>query len=380
MTISETLKKSNVTYDRFSPFPAKVLHLRRLNKPGSSKEVLHVELDLSGSEISYKVGSSFALFPENDDFYVSRLLDLLSLTGTEVVQDPKTERELYVREFFQKKANLSRITSHHLRLIGGFDSLLEDKEALKSFLEQNNLYSLLAKHKKRPLPLQELVEMTPPLLPRYYSIASSQTVAKGHVHLMVASFYYEEAGEEKKSITASFLEKAAQNPALNVPLFLQDNPSFSLPLDPSTPIIMIGPGTGLAAFRGFIQERIHQNAPGKNWLFTGAQRREFDFYYEEEFTSYVESNKLILDLAFSRDQEEKIYVQHRMLEKQALLWDWIERQNGALYISGDAKKMAKDVQHTLEQIAMQVGYLSEEEAKHYLKTLRKEKRLHLDVY
>ncbi len=351
---STSIKK----YTRLDPYSAKVLECRTLSKKGSSKEILHIVCDLSNSDITYTVGSSFGLLPENLPQFVDEVIESLGSPYRQFLIQTKNGESLSFEEFLTKHANLSQITSRHFALVG--------KEPVPG--TTYNLATFLTAFWHPEIPLQALVDITAPMLPRYYSIASSMKKVGAEVHFMVASFHYLEANRMKESITASYLKSSPKT----IRLFLQENINFTLPDDPNTPIIMIGPGTGLAAFRGFIQERTEN----KSWLFTGDRNESTDFHYKEELLA---AQNLTLTTAFSRDSSQKIYVQHRLLEHSQKLWSWI--QNGAhIYICGDAKSMAKDVQLTLHQIAETEGNLTTEEAKAFFKTLRKEKRLLLDIY
>jgi sulfite reductase (NADPH) flavoprotein alpha-component len=218
-----------------------------------------------------------------------------------------------------------------------------------------------------------------PLLPRFYSVASSPKTHPDEVHLTVALSTYDHHGELRYGVASHFLCHIAEENATAIPSYVQPTPHFTLPHNHEAHIIMIGPGTGVAPFRGFLHERLAHNAPGKNWLFFGERHRAFDFFYEEFWTSLVGQNKLRLDLAFSRDQEDKQYVQHRLTENGKELWSWL--QEGAyLYLCGDADPMAKEVEATLLQIFKEHGNLAEADAKAYLKSMRHERRYLIDVY
>lgn len=364
MNVTETVKKSKIT------FQAKLLTCERLNKAESTKEILHVVLDLGESGVTYSVGSSFGIYPQNAPKYVNEIIDIIG--------------KPHLEEFFRTKVNLSQISPKLIQMLHqhtqnpSLAELLGDRAKLKAFADEGTLATCLRSFWSPHIPIQELEGVLSPLLPRYYSVASSMKYVGNQVHFMVASFNYQEAGIPKQSVTSHYL--AHQKPASFITLFLQENDHFTLPVDPSIPIIMIGPGTGLAAFRGFIQERFASKSPGKNWLFTGDRERKYDFHYEEELLHFESQGALRLSTAFSRDGHNKTYVQHKMQEVGSELWTWIHQENAQIYISGDAKRMAKDVQQTLVDIAIQHGNLSETTAKTFLKELRKNKRLLMDVY
>jgi sulfite reductase (NADPH) flavoprotein alpha-component len=386
MKIDENTQKSKESYHRKNPYPARFISSRRLNKPGSTKETLHVVLDLENSGIDYRVGSSFGIYPENNPFIIDEILSLLGCDPLIPIFDKRSGGTFPLRLFLRDKVNFSQITSQHIKVVHSFTQnsvlqvLLDDKDKLRAFLEGNNLLSFVASFWDPKVPIQDFIDILSPLLPRFYSIASSSRKVGSEIHLLVASFSYMHAGRLTHSVTAQYLHTYCSEGESRVRLFLQDNPNFTLPEDPNTPIIMIGPGTGLAAFRGFIQEREITKVPGKTWLFTGDRERKYDFYYEEEFIPLVEEGLLRLSTAFSRDGPKKVYVQDRMQEEGKDLWDWITKEKATLYISGDAKQMAKDVQATLITIAMTHGNLCEESAKEFFKELRLNKQLLLDIY
>ncbi len=221
--------------------------------------------------------------------------------------------------------------------------------------------------------------MLAPLLPRFYSIASSPSVHPDEAHLTVSLSSYEYKGEIRYGVASQFLCHLATPHVTPIPCYVQPAAHFTIPSHSHADLIMVGPGTGVAPFRAFVQERLAQNATGNHWLFFGERHRATDFFYEEFWTALAQQQKLKLDLAFSRDQAEKIYVQHRMEENGLELWNWLDR-GAYLYVCGDADPMAKQVEQTLLQIFETHGKLSSEESKLFLKTLRKEKRFLSDVY
>lgn len=384
MTLPSETKKVITLHDRHNPFLAPVVECSYVTKTGSSKEILHIICDLRNSDITYEAGSSFGILPENLDPYLTEVFIPLGEPYKNFIIHTKSGDIIAFEEFLRKHANLSRITSDFLRLVQKhkpqeiLNELLDDKEKLHAFTKENNLATFLANFWHPSIPLQELADIIPPMMPRYYSIASSMKKVGEYAHFMVASFSYLDAGIEKESITASFFKQSKLGTPVRI--FLQNNHNFHLPEDSKTPVIMIGPGTGLASLRGFLQEREATSAPGKNWLFTGDRQKAFDFHYSEELTQYAEAGFLKLSLAFSRDSAEKIYVQDLMLKEKSELWSWIKNEGASIYICGDAKAMAKDVQKALHQIAETEGNLSPEEAKSFFKELRHQKRLLLDIY
>ena len=218
-----------------------------------------------------------------------------------------------------------------------------------------------------------------PLLPRFYSIANSSLVFPNEIHLTVAFVSYVSNGRVRKGVGSNFLCTMAIPSITPIPIYLQPSHSFFLPEDPNASIILVGPGTGIAPFRAFLQERIATQAQGRNWLFFGERNRASDFYYEDYWTQLVKEGRLRLDLAFSRDSKEKTYVQHRMYEERKSLWSWL--QEGAyFFLCGDAEEMAKDVEAMLQRIVHEEGKLDEEASRQYIRRMRTEKRFRADVY
>ena len=218
-----------------------------------------------------------------------------------------------------------------------------------------------------------------PLLPRFYSIANSPLVFPNEIHLTLAYVHYTSNGQIRRGVGSSFLADLSTIEETPIPIYLQPSQHFRLPDDPATPIILVGPGTGIAPYRAFLQERIATQAPGKNWLFFGERNRASDFYYEPFWLELEKLGKIKLDLAFSRDGTQKVYVQHKMYERKKEIWDWL--QTGAIfYVCGDASKMAKDVDAMLQTIIEEEGKLHVEDARLYIKKLRSDKKYLTDVY
>ncbi len=388
MKITDQIEKSKESkqYSRLRPYEATLLEVRSLSKKGSTKENLHVVLDLSDSEITYKVGSSFGIYPQNPPELVKEILILLELEKDHIVYDKRSEGSLTIEAFLRKKVNLQKISSNHLKIVEKLNpsdlltSILSSKDNLLAYTAKSDLISFLSDFWSPAIDIQLLCDVLPPLLPRYYSVASAQKMKNNKLELMVASFSYKHAGRIQESTTAGYLKHRCKINVSKVALFLMENNNFQLPEDRTTPVILIGPGTGLAALRGFLQERFVQDEKlGNNWLFTGDRNRKFDFHYEEELVAWEKSGFLKLSLAFSRDAKQKCYVQDELKKNSSQIWDWLN-QGAHLYICGDAKNMAKDVTLELQNIAMREGQLSEEDAKIFFKSLKKEKRFCLDVY
>ncbi|MBS0621255.1 MAG: sulfite reductase [Verrucomicrobia bacterium] len=376
---------------RQHPVPLKILRRELLTKEGSSKCTYHLTLSTVGSGLTFKVGDSLGIYSQNDPVLVRRLIHAMGAEEKDPVTDPKSGEVLTLWDFLSYKANLSRITSEFLKFLYKYTSSHDEKNALGHLLEPESkplLTAFLTTHDPLDLfltypvenaPLQERCALFSPLLPRFYSVASSQAAFPDQVDLTVALTTYQHGGEKRYGVGSHFLCHLAEIEKTPIPSYVQTAPHFSLPADDAAPIILVGPGTGIAPFRAFLQERMARNAPGKNWLFFGERNRATDYFYGDYLEELSKQQKLELDLAFSRDGAEKIYVQHLMYAKKNLLWKWL--QEGAyFYVCGDAHKMAKDVEMTLQKIAQEEGAMSEEAAKLYVRTLRKEKRYLADVY
>ena len=372
-------------YDRHNPFLSKIISRSRLNNAGCSRETWHFILDLQDSDIEYAPGDSVGIIPENDPKKVEKIIKELAATGDEIVDDGKGQKYTF-RDYLRRKANLAHPTRKLFQEIallkkGALEKLLEkeNEEALKKYLTQVDVEELIAEQQVQFEPTL-FCKLLAPLLPRLYSIASAKSCVGHQVHLTVARVRYQIDSKERRGICSHFLCDLANENEASVPLYLQPTRDFRLPQNDATPIIMIGPGTGVAPFRSFMQERISRGAPsGKCWLFFGERNRKTDFFYEECWNKMIASGMLQVDVAFSRDQEEKIYVQDRMWQKKEEFWQWLV--NGAvIYVCGDASRMAKDVDHTLHKIAQSEGKLDEIGARDFIKALRLEKRYIKDVY
>jgi len=368
-------------YNKTNPFPCKLAVRTLLSKEGSTKKTYHIKLDLTGSKMRYTPGDAIGIFPENPHSVVESILSALKKTGKEKVVDPRTQGAFSLRQFLQTKANLIRITSPMLKQFPELQSLTSEnaKQERMDFVKNHDLEDLFKLPINPKTSLQELLSYISPMLPRFYSIASSQHHYSDSVDLLVVTFKYMQSGKMRCGLGSQFLCEFAKIEKTPIPTYHHPNRAFKLPKDPKTPIIMIGPGTGVAPYRAFLQERLHQKAEGKNWLFFGERQKAYDFYYEDFFSKLEKESFLRLNCAFSRDQEKKIYVQDHLKKHARELWEWI--QNGAvIYICGDAHHMAKDVTATLHSIAQDLGHLSDQDAKNFIRSLRKEKRLLLDVY
>jgi len=377
-------------YSKENPFLASIKERYRLSNPRSEKETYHISLDLKGSDYRYHPGDSIAIFSVNDPQLVERTIVAMGATGDEAIVDRKGLC-FPLREFLTTKANLTEISrnfflhilekQHDPELRERLQSLSEDenRNALKDYLEAREVWDFLSENRQVIFTPQEIVSMLKPLLPRFYSIASSQNAVGDEVHLTVAALSYSSNGHPRMGVCTNFLCNLAPINQPAVPLYVQPHHGFTIPDNVDQDIIMVGPGTGVAPFRAFMQEREKQQGKGRNWLFFGERRMEDDFLYRDYWQKLHASQRLHIDTAFSRDQETKIYVQHRMEEQGHKLFQWLK--NGAsLYVCGDAKYMAKDVEAALHRIVETHGALSQPAAKDYVKKLRADKKYLRDVY
>ncbi len=330
-----------------------------LNKPGSTKATYHLVL---AGMLPFQPGDSVGVLPENNPAVVE---EIVGLVGNDTVTDPKTNAHVLFSDHLLKKANLSKCTSTLTkRLEVNLDPPFEVIDLLRRSTTK--------------VSCQELCNLLLPLMPRFYSIASSSHMFPEEIHLTVASLTYTVHKELRHGVGSHFLCHRAVLGQTGVDLYVQPSNGFTLP-DPMAPMILIGPGTGVAPFRAFLQERIALRHGGKNWLFFGERNQATDFYYEDFFRGLEREGRLRLDAAFSRDSEEKTYVQHKLWEQRRDVWQWL--QEGALvYVCGDAEKMAKDVEATFVRIAGTEGGLDSVQAREWLKALRKERKYLQDVY
>jgi len=383
--------EENIPYSRTNPFIAKVKIRERLSKTGSKKNTHYIALDISGSNIRYDVGDSIGIYPVNDPHLVIWTLRAMDATGHELVTDKQGENETTLKNFLETKANITEISKKFLIELTKKQTILKKKavleilidesgkEALKEYQSTHELWDTLEENKEAKFEIQELCNLLMPLLPRLYSISSAQNSVGDEVHLTVAMLEYESNQLLRRGVCTHYLCNLAPLNEPSVSIYIQPHHGFTLPEDNNAPIMMVGPGTGVAPFRAFLQERMHLQATGKNWLIFGEWNQEFDFFYEEYFNELASKNILRLETAFSRDQADKIYVQHRMWENGQEIFDWLEN-GGYFYVCGDAKRMARDVEAILLQIIEQFGKLDELASKAYLKDLRAQKRYLRDVY
>lgn len=376
ITPSATQNTNESNYSKKHPYQAEIIEKINLNMDGSNKETYHLELSLEESDIKWQPGDSIGIFPHNHQSVVDELIETAGLSGDEFVQYKK--ETLPIKEVLKNSVEITVLTKPLIEKLAPYTNGAEDllNGKWKEYKEGRYLADLFKDYNFTGSP-QDLVDILRPIPARLYSIASSYTANPDEVSLLIGKVSY--TAHDHKRIGVASGEIADQlEIGDTVSIFVQENPNFKLP-DAKTPIIMIGAGTGVAPFRSFIEERAEQDA-GDSWLFFGEQHFLTDFLYQVEWLRYLEEGTLTkMDVAFSRDHEEKIYVQHRLLENAEEVYAWIE--NGAvIYICGDEKSMAKDVHNTLIQIIQQQGKVSLEEAEKKLTELQKEKRYQRDVY
>ncbi|MGB5112419.1 MAG: sulfite reductase flavoprotein subunit alpha [Mycobacterium sp.] len=364
-------------WTRKNPFLAELVVNKLLSGPGSDKEIRHYEFALADSGIEYDAGDALAVIPENNPELVEAIAEHFRVSPDTLV-DGEPLGELLSHRYeisapskdllgeVEKRAENEEF-SHVLR--GGV------KETLERWLYGKDILDIL-RIAGDGLSVEEFVSLLRPLAHRAYSISSSPLAHPDRIHLTVASVRYRKSGRLRGGVCSTFLADRGTT----AKIFLQPNKSFRVPADDSAPMIMVGPGTGVAPFRAFLQERSHREAKGPNWLFFGDQHREHDFVYSEEITAWQNSGLLNrLELAFSRDQAEKIYVQTRMLEHGKELFGWLQ-EGGHFYVCGDATRMAKDVDKALHDIVAAHGGLDADGAVEYVNSLKREKRYVRDVY
>jgi sulfite reductase (NADPH) flavoprotein alpha-component len=373
-------------YTRSNPFPGKLVVNRRLSGPESEKETRHLEVDLTGWGLSYEVGDSMAVYPTNDPHLVEEIIRTLGAKGDEPVPVAKTQKGL--REALLRDYSITQPTPKFLKAIAHrasaaplLGNLLgpERKQDLDTYLWGMEVIDFLHEHPSVKFSPEEFVGLLTKLQPRLYSVASSLRAYPEQVHFIVDVVRYESHGRARKGVCSSFLAERADN--VPVPVYPSSAKHFHLPKDPGIPIIMVGPGTGVAPFRAFLQERQALGAKGKNWLFFGAQKEKCDYAYKEDFDQFKREGILSrLDCAWSRDQAHKVYVQHRMLENAAEIWRWLDSDAAQFFVCGDARRMAKDVDAALRRIVQEHGGKSVGEANEYVEKLKSDKRYKRDVY
>jgi sulfite reductase (NADPH) flavoprotein alpha-component len=369
-------------YSKEAPLTATLSVNQKITGRDSDKDVRHLEIELGDSGLRYQPGDALGIWFENDPQLVQEIVELLWLKGDEIV------------EVNDKKLSLSEALQHHIELTQNttpiiekyaalcrdehLTGLLADKPALQQYA-QTVPFADMVRRAPTELDAQQLVDLLRPLTPRLYSIASSHAETETEVHITVGVVRYDIDGRPRSGGASGFLADRLEEDG-EVKVFIEHNDNFRLPASPETPVIMIGPGTGIAPFRAFIQQRDNDGATGKNWLFFGNPHFTDDFLYQVEWQRYVKDGLLTnISLAWSRDQAEKVYVQDKLREQGAEVWQWL--QEGAhVYVCGDANRMAKDVEQALLEIIAKYGVMDLETADEYLSELRLDRRYQRDVY
>ncbi|NQZ80463.1 MAG: assimilatory sulfite reductase (NADPH) flavoprotein subunit [Colwellia sp.] len=373
-------------YNKQNPYAAELLVSQKITGRDSAKDVRHVEIDLGESGLTYQAGDALGVWFENSTSLVAELIAALTLNGDEkvTVKLNGKEQTLSLTQALISSLEITQTAPAFIEFwanVSGDEKLLalaEDKNTAREFSANHQIVDVV-KQAPAKVAAQQFVDALRKITPRLYSIASSQTEVEDEVHLTVGLVSYEHEGQLRLGGASSFLAQHLDEGG-TVKVFIEHNDNFRLPENTDTPVIMVGPGTGVAPFRAFMQEREASDATGDNWMFFGEQTFTQDFLYQVEWQGYLKSGLLTkMDVAFSRDQVEKIYVQDRIKENAAEVFAWLER-GAHLYICGDANRMAKDVHNTLVDVIAEQGSLSAEQAEEYLKSLRSNKRYQKDVY
>jgi sulfite reductase (NADPH) flavoprotein alpha-component len=379
-------------YGRKNPFLAELTRHESLTRPGSEKDTRHFVLSLAGSEITYTPGDSLAILARNPPPLVDEVIRLLGFDPDSPVKDPRGQPSTFRRvllECYVLNRASKKIMSGLTECIPQGEQrnklmeIVDNGEVLNDYVHTRDYVDILREFDEAKFESPEaFLAQLSPIPPRLYSIASCLPAHRDEAHLCIAIVRYESHGRKRTGLCSGFMADQARLGVKDIPVYVQESRHFRLPKDGTRDILMVGPGTGIAPFRAFLEQRALEGDRGRNWLFFGEQHRQTDFLYEEDFRGFQQKGVLHrLDLAFSRDQPEKIYVQHRMKEQGRELWAWL--QNGAyFYVCGDAHRMAKDVHQALIDIAQGQGGLSAEAAAQYVNVtlMQTERRYLRDVY
>ena len=373
-------------WTRGNPFPGKLVVNRRLSGPESEKDTRHLEVDLAGWGLHFEPGDSLAVYPTNDPKLVDEMIRALGAKGDELVTAAKAQKPL--REALLRDFSITQPTPKFLRAIverASAAPMLKEllhpdrKHDLDNYLWGSEVIDFLIDHPSAKFKPEDFVALLNKLQPRLYSVASSLRVFPDQVHFIIDVVRYESHGRVRSGVCSSFLAERADN--IPVPVYPSSAKHFHLPENPDIPIVMVGPGTGIAPFRAYLQERQVIGAKGRNWLFFGAQHERYDYAYKEDWEHFTRDGLLTrLDCAWSRDQAHKIYVQHKLLENASEIWKWIDAEGAQFFVCGDAKRMAKDVDAALRKIVQEQGGKSVDQANEYVEKLKSDKRYKRDVY
>ncbi|MDQ0247515.1 sulfite reductase (NADPH) flavoprotein alpha-component [Bacillus fengqiuensis] len=384
---TKNAKSETLPFSRTNPFQAKVLKNINLNGTGSSKETRHIELSLQGSGLSYVPGDALGVIPSNDPELVASLINEMGWDEEAVVTVSKQGETLPLMEALTTHFEITLLTKKILQQAAVFTEneelqklvLVENANQLKEYCYGRDLLDMLRDFGPWKASAQEIVSLLRKMMPRLYSIASSITANPDEVHLTIGAVRYTAHGRDRKGVCSVLCAERVQE-GDTLPVFVQANKHFYLPESGDKDIIMVGPGTGIAPFRSFIQERAVNKAAGRSWLFFGDQHAASDFLYQSELEKYQQDGVLTrLDTAFSRDTAQKIYVQHKMLEHGKELFEWIEK-GAYFYVCGDKQHMAKDVNEALITVIEKEGAMARDAAEAYLKDMQKQGRYQRDVY
>lgn len=390
--MTEAASAAPSPFNRKNPFLSEIISHEPLTRPGSGKDTRHFVLSVAGGGPGYTPGDSLAVFARNPSALVDETIGLLRLDPQEMVRNAKGQtvpfREALIHDYILNRATKKIMCGLAERVPQGEQrnqlmEIVDNGEVLNEYVHTRDYVDVLKQFDEAQFESAEaFLQQLSPIPPRLYSIASALPMHPGEVHLCISVVRYETHGRKKTGLCSGFLADQARLRRKEIPVYVQESRHFRLPQDGARDIIMVGPGTGIAPFRAFLEQRALDGATGRNWLIFGEQHRATDFFYEEEFASWQAKGKLHrLDTAFSRDQPHKIYVQHRMKERAQELWLWL--QNGAyFYVCGDAHRMAKDVHQALIEIVRDEGGLAPEAAAEYVNVtlMKTEKRYLRDVY
>ncbi|MGB0409617.1 MAG: assimilatory sulfite reductase (NADPH) flavoprotein subunit [Opitutales bacterium] len=382
-SMAATPAAAPVKYSRKNPFQSELKERVLLNGAGSAKETIHLEFDLEGSGLTYETGDALAVIPHNAGDVVDGLIEAAKLDAEAKVT--LKDGEFSLREALTSQLDITALSKPVLSRYNEFakhaelDAVINDKEKLNDYIHGRDLIDLVGDYPAAELTADGLAGVLRKLPPRLYSIASSPKAHPGEVHLTVGVVRYDTNGRKRKGVCSTFLADRIHE-GEKVGVFVTPNKNFRVPADGNAPIIMVGPGTGIAPFRAFIEERKATGAGGKNWLIFGDQHYLTDFLYQTEWQGYLADGLLTkLDVAFSRDQKNKVYVQDRMRENAQELYAWLE-EGASFYVCGDASRMAHDVDQALHDIIAEAGGLGKDAAADYVKQLKSDKRYLRDVY
>lgn len=381
------VKKVPATFSRTNPFQAKVLKNVNLNGAGSRKETRHLELSLKGSDLSYLPGYALGIFPQNDPELVASILEEMKWDEKTIVTINKEGDTLSLKEALLTYCEITLLSKKILQQAVEFTEneelqkllLAEHANQLKEYTNGRDLLDMLRDFGPWKASAQEMVSLLRKMTPRLYSIASSIAAHPEEVHLTIGAVRYMAHGRERKGVCSVLVaDRLQEGDTLSV--FIQPNKHFHLPESQDKDIIMVGPGTGIAPFRSFIEERAVNKATGRSWLFFGDQHSATDFLYQDELEKYQKDGVLTkVEVAFSRDTEQKAYVQHKMLDNSKELFEWLD--NGAyFYVCGDKQNMAKDVHNVLIDVIEKEGMMTRDAAEAYLNDMQEQGRYQRDVY